>query len=105
MADNVNHPAHYTSHPSGVECITIARHYCFSIGSAIKYLWRAGLKEDADKTPREKEIEDLEKAVWFIQDRINELRHKDGLPMGGAMEEMLARKMAGEDGREREIIP
>ena len=72
--DNVNHPAHYTSHPSGVECITIARHYCFSIGSAIKYLWRAGLKEDADKTPREKEIEDLEKAVWFIQDRIEELR-------------------------------
>ena len=33
--DNVNHPAHYTSHPSGVECITIARNYCFSIGNGM----------------------------------------------------------------------
>lgn len=44
--DPVNHPQHYTSHPSGVECITIARHYCFTIGNAIKYLWRAGLKQE-----------------------------------------------------------
>ena len=35
-ADAVNHPSHYTSHPSGVECITITRHYCFAIGNAIK---------------------------------------------------------------------
>lgn len=72
--DAVNHPAHYTSHPSGVECITITRHYCFSIGNAIKYLWRAGLKQDADKTEKEKEIEDLEKAVWYINDRIKQLK-------------------------------
>ena len=72
--DAVNHPAHYTSHPSGVECITITRHYCFSIGNAIKYLWRAGLKQDADKTEIQKEIEDLEKAVWYINDRIKQLR-------------------------------
>ena len=38
MTDNVNHPAHYTSHPSGIECIEVVRHYCFSIGNAIKYL-------------------------------------------------------------------
>ena len=50
----MNHPRHYTSHPSGVECIDITRHYCFSIGNAIKYLWRAGLKQDADKTDRDK---------------------------------------------------
>lgn len=73
MNDNVNHPRHYTSHPSGVECITITRHYCFSIGNAIKYLWRAGLKQVADKTDLEKEIEDLRKAVWYIQDRIAQL--------------------------------
>ena len=72
--DAVNHPAHYTSHPSGVECITITRHYCFSIGNAIKYLWRAGLKQDADKTEIQKEIEDLEKAVWYINDRIKQLK-------------------------------
>jgi hypothetical protein len=75
--DAVNHPAHYTSHPSGVECITITRHYCFSIGNAIKYLWRAGLKLDADKTEIQKEIEDLEKAVWYINDRIKQLTTND----------------------------
>ena len=73
----VNHPLHYTSHPSGIECITIARHYCFAIGNAIKYLWRAGLKKDMGKSDREKEIEDLEKAKWYIQDRINELKNKE----------------------------
>lgn len=71
--DNVNHPRHYNSHPSGIECIEIARHYCFSIGSAIKYLWRAGLKEDAALGQKQKEIEDLRKAVWFIEDRIKQL--------------------------------
>jgi hypothetical protein len=72
--DPVNHPTHYNSHPSGVECIEITRHYCFAIGNAIKYLWRAGLKHDADKTERDKEIEDLEKAVWYINDRIKQLK-------------------------------
>ena len=43
--DPVNHPTHYTSDPSGVECIEITRHRNFNIGNAIKYLWRAGLKK------------------------------------------------------------
>ena len=73
IVDNVNHPQHYTSHPSGIECIEIARHYCFSIGNAIKYLWRAGLKKDASLTDNQKEIEDLNKAICYIIDRIKEL--------------------------------
>ena len=72
--DMVNHPSHYTSHPSGVECITITRHYCFAIGSAIKYLWRAGLKKEEGMEDREKEIQDLEKAIWYINDRIAQLK-------------------------------
>lgn len=71
--DNVNHPEHYTSHPSGIECIEITRHYPFSIGNAIKYLWRAGLKKDASLTDNQKEIEDLKKAIWYINDRIKQL--------------------------------
>lgn len=74
--DNVNHPQHYTSHPSGIECIEIARHYCFSIGNAIKYLWRAGLKKDASLSDKQKEIEDLKKAVFYINDRINQINNK-----------------------------
>lgn len=60
--DPVNHPKHYTSHPSGVECIQIVRHFGFNIGNAVKYLWRCGLKGD--------EVEDLRKAIWYIEDEI-----------------------------------
>ena len=73
--DKVNHPSHYTSHPSGIECIEISRHYCFSIGNAIKYLWRAGLKEEQGIETTEKEIQDLHKAIWYIKDRIAQLQH------------------------------
>ena len=71
--DNVNHPKHYTSDPSGIECIDVTRHRNFNVGNAIKYLWRAGLKIDADKSSINKQIEDLEKAVWYIVDEINRL--------------------------------
>ena len=56
--DTVNHPSHYTSHPSGVECITITEHMGFNLGNALKYVWRADLKGDA--------VEDLRKARWYI---------------------------------------
>lgn len=74
--DNVNHPEHYTSHPSGIECIEITRHYPFSVGNAIKYLWRAGLKKDASLTNNQKEIEDLKKAIFYINDRIAQIEGK-----------------------------
>lgn len=68
--DNVNHPEHYTSHPSGVECIQITQHYDFCTGNAIKYLWRAGLKKDSGMSDKEKQIEDLKKAIWYINKEI-----------------------------------
>lgn len=76
MKDNVNHPQHYTSHPSGIECIQISSHYDFCVGNAIKYLWRAGLKKDASLQDKQKEIEDLEKAVWYINYKIKMLRNE-----------------------------
>lgn len=74
--DNVNHPAWYTKHPSGIECIEITRHYCFAIGNAIKYLWRAGLKQEQGMNDKQKEIEDLQKAIWYINDRIKHLKNE-----------------------------
>jgi hypothetical protein len=59
MSDIVNHPPHYTKHPSGIECIQITEHMNFCLGNAVKYIWRAGLKNNA--------IEDLEKAKWYIE--------------------------------------
>lgn len=74
--NSVSHPSHYCSHPSGIECIEVTRHYCFSIGNAIKYLWRAGLKQSASLSNREKEVEDLNKSIWYIIDRIKQLGGK-----------------------------
>lgn len=74
--DPVNHPKHYCSHPSGIECITIARWYDFAIGNALKYLWRHGLKHDEGKQDIDKAIEDLEKAIWYIKDEITTLEQK-----------------------------
>ena len=71
--DQVNHPKHYTSDPSGIECIDITRHRNFNIGNAIKYLWRAGLKEDKDRKLIDKQVEDLNKAVWCLVDEIHRL--------------------------------
>lgn len=73
--ERVNHPKHY-QHPSGVECITVARHHDFNIGNALKYLWRAGLKQEQGITPLDKQIEDLKKAVFYIQDEIQFLKSK-----------------------------
>ncbi|OAV21443.1 hypothetical protein AO372_0761 [Moraxella catarrhalis] len=70
--DAVNHPSHYTSDPSGIECIQITRHRNFNIGNAIKYLWRAGLKDGNS------DIQDLQKAVWYIQDEIERLQTQKG---------------------------
>jgi hypothetical protein len=63
--DPVNHPAHYTSHPSGVECIEITRHMNFNLGNVFKYLWRAGGKGPA--------LEDLQKARFYLNDEIKRL--------------------------------
>lgn len=58
----VNHPVHYTSHPSGIECIQITEHMGFNLGNAIKYIWRADLKGNG--------IQDLQKARWYIDREI-----------------------------------
>lgn len=67
MSDNVNHPTHYTSHPSGIECIRVTEHFNFCIGNAIKYLWRNGLKDGNSN------VQDLKKAVWYINREIQTL--------------------------------
>lgn len=59
--DTINHPSHYTSHPSGIEAIQVTEHMNFCLGNAVKYLWRADEKHDDGG------IEDLKKATWYIE--------------------------------------
>lgn len=66
--ESVNHPKHYNQHPNGIECIDVIRHYTCDIANALKYLWRAGLKPELGKADADKEIEDMKKALWYIED-------------------------------------
>ena len=64
--DLVNHPGHYTEHPSGVECIQNTEHMNYCLGNAVKYIWRAGLKSSSP-------VEDLRKARWYIDRELQRL--------------------------------
>lgn len=72
--DPVNHPSHYTSSPAtcscgkAIECIDVVRHQNFNRGNAMKYLWRAGSKDD--------EVQDLRKAAWYLNDEITRLERE-----------------------------
>lgn len=65
MNEQVNHPAHYNNHPSGIECIDVVEHMGFNLGNAIKYIWRADLKGG---------LQDLEKAAWYVRREIERRR-------------------------------
>jgi hypothetical protein len=60
-SDPVNHPVHYTSNASGIECIEIVEHMNFCLGNAVKYIWRADHKNG---------LEDLKKARWYLDREI-----------------------------------
>lgn len=62
MAEKVNHPKHYNTNPSGVECIDVVEHYSFNLGNAMKYIWRADEKENP--------VLDLKKAIWYLEREI-----------------------------------
>lgn len=74
MADpeRVNHPAHYGGADSPYEHVkvAVALGWDYLVGNATKYIWRAGRKDPLT------EVEDLEKAVWYLQYRIQTLRHR-----------------------------
>ena len=74
--EQVSHPSHYAwlKDLCGVEPLDICRHLDFNTGNAIKYLLRKD-KVDGNKTNTEKRIEDLHKAVFYIQDEIKLLKH------------------------------
>lgn len=66
--DPVMKPLHYNKHPSGIECIQITEHMGFCLGNAMKYIWRADLKNG---------VEDLNKAIWYIQREISKRTPKE----------------------------
>ncbi len=73
--DRVNHPSHYTwlKDKCGIEVIDITRHMDFNLGNSIKYILRAGHKSEEGYSNKDKTIEDLKKAIWYINDEIKML--------------------------------
>ena len=67
--DKVNHPSHYTS---GKIDFIEDQNFNYHRGNAIKYICRAGKKD------KSKEVEDLEKAIWYLQREIKRLNEEDG---------------------------
>lgn len=72
--DAINHPKHYSwlIDKCGIEVIDITRHLDFDLGNAIKYILRAGKKpiNDLNNNTNEAAIQDLKKAIWYIEDKI-----------------------------------
>lgn len=85
MSDMVDHPKHYNQHPAGIEAIDVIEEFPFNIGTAMKHLWRAGLKTP-DAT------EDLRKAVWYIRREISRLAKMQPQAMPEWEREYLERK-------------
>lgn len=78
--DRVNHPSHYTwlKKLCGIEVIDITRHMNFNLGNVIKYVLRSGHKSEKGMSDKQKRIEDLKKAAFYLNDEIKRLE-KDGI--------------------------
>lgn len=76
MKEKVDHPAHYGGKSNPYEAIKVIEAWDldFCLGNVVKYLSRAGKKDPA------KEIEDLEKALWYLNRRILKLRGSEDPP-------------------------
>jgi hypothetical protein len=70
--DDAVNPSHYKNRVPGIECIDATKHFDFCLGNAIKYIWRAGIKD------KSKEVEDLMKAIWYIEKKIEMLGGQNG---------------------------
>lgn len=80
--DRVNHPSHYTwlKKLCGIEVIDITRHMNFNLGNVIKYVLRSGHKSEQGMSDKQKSVEDLKKAVFYLNDEIKRLENdKEGV--------------------------
>lgn len=70
MNDIINHPLHYTDGKIEVIEFIEDKNLNYHKGNAIKYICRAGKKDP------QKEIEDLQKAIWYINREIKNLKRR-----------------------------
>jgi hypothetical protein len=70
MKESVNHPTHYGGEDNTYEAIKVIEAWGldFCLGNVVKYISRAGKKDPS------KELEDLKKAVWYLDRRIKQIQ-------------------------------
>lgn len=76
MADNVNHPQHYTSGKIEVIDFIEDKKLNFHLGNVVKYVARCGLKKSKGRSIDDKALEDLKKAKWYL-DREIQVREQE----------------------------
>lgn len=67
-SDAVHHPRHYNDVVPGIECIEVVQYFNFNRGNAIKYVWRAGAKDN--------ELQDLKKARQYLDFEIERMERE-----------------------------
>lgn len=77
--ERVSHPSHYTwlKDICGIEVIDITRHMNFNLGNVVKYVLRSGHKSEEGMSDSQKQIEDLRKAIFYLNDEIKRLSERD----------------------------
>jgi hypothetical protein len=72
MSEQVNHPQHYGGEDNQYEAIKVIEAWGldFHLGNTVKYISRAG------KKGTDKELQDLKKALWYLERKINNLENK-----------------------------
>jgi hypothetical protein len=78
--DKVNSPSHYKSDNNKYEVIDIIEFFNlnFHRGNVLKYLLRSGRKTEQGYDVSEKEIEDLEKAIWYLRREVKRIKESSG---------------------------
>lgn len=72
--DEVNKPQYYAETKIEVIDYIEDKQLGFCLGNVVKYVSRAGRKHSVGMDNKEKEIQDLEKAKWYLERRIKELK-------------------------------
>jgi hypothetical protein len=74
--EKVDHPNHYKGQEGKIEAIDVIENYDlnFSLGNAVKYILRAGFKPDSSY------VEDLSKAVWYLNREIQRTKKDETKP-------------------------
>ena len=74
----VNHSPHYNylKELCGIEVIDITRHVDFDLGNAVKYILRCGHKSEEGYSDKAKTIEDIKKAIWYLNDKLKMLEEE-----------------------------